>query len=442
MARFLAHRVSIGFWSSKLNKLEYVKWLGNKLQIEDMEGWYSVTAYTFHKHRGDTLLSLYNNSPAQLITDVFPNHNWIIWKFKLASNYFNDMQNQKRYMDWLGSKLNYNNKSDYYNLKLSDFTTHYGDKLLMKYNNSPSRVVSHVYSDHDWKGWLFSEASNLFWKDDQNVKDYMEWLGKKIEFNKMEDWYQIRCVHFFNNKGRSLLIRFGSSPFKVVTHVFKDHPWEHFRFHRLPKNSKKIKEEALSIVKSAEYDLKITTPEDWYRISKLQLREVLGETLVKKVIEKPDDLLLHLQSIYPHNSWDKELFMYFGTKRAAQRLLRLTVTEIIKENNTEDNTIDILEDYVHPTIKISDSQNITFDIFIPTLNMAYEYGGQQHYDGSVFGEQNKRINDGEKKRLAESNGIVLITVPYWWDKKKGEFVGYTTTRDGKNEIVLQMLLNC
>lgn len=74
-------------------------------------------------------------------------------------------------MDWLGSKLGYVTKSDWYNLKISDLSNNYGEKILLKYNNSPSRVVTNVYSDQDWKGWLFSEASNLFWKDEKNMSD-------------------------------------------------------------------------------------------------------------------------------------------------------------------------------------------------------------------------------------------------------------------------------
>jgi hypothetical protein len=47
----------------------------------------------------------------------------------------------------------------------------------------------------------------------------MEWLGDLLKFNKKEDWYNIRCDHFFNNKGRSLLALYGYSPFQVVARI-------------------------------------------------------------------------------------------------------------------------------------------------------------------------------------------------------------------------------
>lgn len=210
-------------------------------------------------------------------------------------------------------------------------------------------------------------------------------------------------------------MKFGGSPFKVVTSVFTSHPWEDHMFHRLPKNSSKLKSEAVSILKRAETQLKINEPADWYRISKLQLRETIGETLCKKIIELPDDLLLHLRSCYPRHAWERDCFVYFGTRRSAQRLLKTIVTEILR---AEGNESEVYEDYVHPQLRLASEQSVTYDVFVPTLNMAFEYGGEQHYDHRVFGAQNKYSNDVDKRTLSLAHGIKFIDIPYWWDKKK------------------------
>jgi hypothetical protein len=73
-------------------------------------------------------------------------------------------------MDWLGNKLGYCKLSDWYNVKLSDFLSNYGQALVTRYHHSPSSVVSHIYPEHDWKVWLFSEASNMFWSDAHNIE--------------------------------------------------------------------------------------------------------------------------------------------------------------------------------------------------------------------------------------------------------------------------------
>jgi hypothetical protein len=61
-----------------------------------------------------------------------------------------------------------------------------------------------------------------------------------------------------------------------------------------------------------------------------------------------------------------------------------------------------------------------FDIWIPSMNLAVEYQGSQHYK-----EMNMEVDDGDianrfnrdmEKRLAcETIGIKLVSVPFWWD---------------------------
>ncbi len=57
------------------------------------------------------------------------------------------------------------------------------------------------------------------------------------------------------------------------------------------------------------------------------------------------------------------------------------------------------------------------DIFIPSLSLAFEAQGQQHYNWHYkYGNpllQQKR--DEEKKRACGDHRVTLIHIPYWWD---------------------------
>ena len=60
------------------------------------------------------------------------------------------------------------------------------------------------------------------------------------------------------------------------------------------------------------------------------------------------------------------------------------------------------------------------DIFLPSLNLAFEYNGRQHYsENSQFGGCSEFKNRDEY-RVSECQkvGVTLITVPYWWDNEK------------------------
>jgi hypothetical protein len=60
------------------------------------------------------------------------------------------------------------------------------------------------------------------------------------------------------------------------------------------------------------------------------------------------------------------------------------------------------------------------DIFLPKERVAFEYQGEHHYyDVYSMGQQiwQRKDRDNEKKAACVENGIALIEVPYWWDKK-------------------------
>jgi len=61
---------------------------------------------------------------------------------------------------------------------------------------------------------------------------------------------------------------------------------------------------------------------------------------------------------------------------------------------------------------------MSFDFFIETLSLAFEYQGEQHYKESyIYEKQGNYIERDEMKMKAcFENDIKLIQIPYWWDR--------------------------
>jgi hypothetical protein len=52
-----------------------------------------------------------------LLTESYPDYDWLPWRFVLCPrNYWDDMKNQRKFMDWATKELNINNMSDWYNI--------------------------------------------------------------------------------------------------------------------------------------------------------------------------------------------------------------------------------------------------------------------------------------------------------------------------------------
>ena len=61
---------------------------------------------------GTALLAMYGGSPMRLLSAVFPEHNWLPWKFpKAPNNYFNNMSNKKMFLDRFNKSMD-----DWYNV--------------------------------------------------------------------------------------------------------------------------------------------------------------------------------------------------------------------------------------------------------------------------------------------------------------------------------------
>ncbi len=64
---------------------------------------------------------------------------------------------------------------------------------------------------------------------------------------------------------------------------------------------------------------------------------------------------------------------------------------------------------------------IELDLFLPSLSLAFEYQGIQHYqDFFYFGTNARNLEekDHNKRAACEQANITLIAVPYWWDDKR------------------------
>src|SRR5258708_7454890 len=108
-----------------------------------MDDWYNVSKEDIVKNGGNKLLAgYYNDSPSKALHSVYPEHNWILWKFKgVPPGYWGKAGSHKLFFDWLYKALGYKCMDDWYNVTKEDITKNGGGGLLtVCYGGSPSRA--------------------------------------------------------------------------------------------------------------------------------------------------------------------------------------------------------------------------------------------------------------------------------------------------------------
>ena len=162
--------------------------------------------------------------------------------------------------------------------------------------------------------------------------------------------------------------------------------------------------------------------EDWYNVSTLEFQRLGGATLLSKY----GGMCAVLKKMLPSHPWKETAFSVPATKWGkSQWHLLQTVKQMLVGNSYGVKEGDIKCDYKHPDLVYQDSKfKMELDIFVPVLNLAFEYNGQQHFQPHyVFGScslQQKR--DEEKKKACNEAGITLIEVPFWWDYSRSSLV--------------------
>src|SRR5690348_9510194 len=76
-------------WKNEENHRLFFDWLFIQLGYKEMDDWYNVTQEDIHKYGGSRLLNgYYSDSPSKALQSVYPEHEWMMWKFGQTSKSF------------------------------------------------------------------------------------------------------------------------------------------------------------------------------------------------------------------------------------------------------------------------------------------------------------------------------------------------------------------
>ena len=114
----------------------------------------------------------------------------------------------------------------------------------------------------------------------QNSTSFMDWLGKELGFDKMEDWYKLTIEDINRNGGASLITKHKRSPLNLLRHAYPNHKWEHWGFSKIPKGYWSANER--DFLDRLAPKLGFKSMEDWYNIHSKQISEHHGSSLIRK----------------------------------------------------------------------------------------------------------------------------------------------------------------
>ena len=95
----------------------------------------------------------------------------------------------------------------------------------------------------------------------------------------------------------------------------------------------------------------------------------------------------------------------------------------------------------HPELTYQSTNSpMELDIFLPSVSLAIEYQGEQHYRWHfIFGSpQLQQWRDTEKKEACNKAGITLVEIPFWWNRSLASLAA-TIKEQRPGKAVLSLL---
>lgn len=141
-----------GFWQKANNRARYLDWLAERLGLRTPEAWYSVTLRQIAKCHGATLTASCGHSMLNILREYMPDYDWKPWLFRrIPANYWQNPENRRRYLLWLGEELGYRLPRDWYQLTGRDVVQTGGGVLWRDiYRGRLLDLLRERYPNYSW----------------------------------------------------------------------------------------------------------------------------------------------------------------------------------------------------------------------------------------------------------------------------------------------------
>eukprot|EP01114_Cavostelium_apophysatum_P017796 TRINITY_DN5366_c1_g1_i2.p1 TRINITY_DN5366_c1_g1~~TRINITY_DN5366_c1_g1_i2.p1 ORF type:complete len:703 (-),score=141.35 TRINITY_DN5366_c1_g1_i2:17-2125(-) len=297
---------SDSFWSSPKSRRSFLDNFAADRAINSFEDWYSVRSVDFEVSGGTHLLRMFGNSAIKMLTSVYPEHTWEIFKFKhvLQSEHFDDLAVHAAFFHQIEKELSVASPEDWYHVSPSDLTSSsYGSRIMQKhYDNSVANVAAFRYPNSNFKLWKFIYPVG-YWNDQSKQRRLFDQIAVELNVQRWEDWYHVEARDIAKFGGGSVLNSFyDSSPAKALASMYPEHDWKLWNFRKVPGGYWATEKNVTLAADWLSSQLGIKHLDDWYAVSLPQL-QALG---VSNMVAKRGGLVPFLRWRYPHHEWNEK----------------------------------------------------------------------------------------------------------------------------------------
>jgi hypothetical protein len=358
--------------------------------------WYKLSR-EFIKKNGGSAIFKSGKSLIEILRDFYPEntlHAWLFEKGNVPSNYWENIENHKVYVNWYLElkrlKVDGDIKYDEcYKIKNEELCKERGGSLInLKYDYSVYNLLKATI-EYEWIPWKFTNAPNKFWSGENkkiNATWYLNWLYNLLNYSSKKDFYKLNKNHFNDNYGGGLLSKFGGKIMDMLIFAFPNDDnwkWQFWRFGQVQKCMWDNKSNQLEFMNYVHRKLMINSQEEMYFVPLNDIINFGGSSLADNYYN--GNIYNLYTNIYPELKWDKNKFHW---KNKTEMKLYNYMNEVFSKMSNDKYTISISREYCVDWSKNSSSgKHYRYDFIVKILFSSgeelliiIELDGSQHFD--------------------------------------------------------------
>jgi len=403
-----------GFWEITDTHRYALEWICKKEGWDFPFGLYSLSKNHLQKHDIDGLSNYYSQSPINMVTSILNEYEWYAWKFQMTPmNYWKDDKNKIEYLKWFEKEKKINSEQDWYEISFDDIKSNYGGTLFSSYfNGSITSIAKFLYPNFDFDETRFIRTSHLHlnMQSLDDIKKIIERKAKKRKYKFPNDYYNFNSRDFKGIRYSNFNV---NSFAQLLNLMYKEHHFYEWLFDKTPNTFWDKKNNIIDYTIWLTKVLEMESLDEWYDINNEIIYNFSGGGILKEI-----QIYDMAKMSYPDFNWDASKFD--RKKFTSQKRLYRVLTKIYPNKKIDYNKRH------HDIINPKTNYPLELDCFIPSLNLAFEYQGEQHFvkDNRLFHSSKSRdsykdliYRDKIKKEKCKDLNIALIEV----SKKNWDF---------------------
>ena len=395
-----------GWWGNIENQNSWFEDFREHYELNTYETLYDVNNKMINNFHGSNIMHIYKSIP-NLITSLCPDYDWKPYKFGMAPvGWWSDIGNQKLWFKDLREHYGFDTYESLYKLTASKIKAFYGSFCLITiFEGSPGNLVRALIPQFDWKLYKFSNSPQGFWDDWSNIKLWFEDLRSHYGLSTNESLYELSLEMILHYYGRTPVSKLGDSKIELVRRLVPEYDWKEYKFTQTRKDYWEDIENQKSWFVDFREHYRLDTYESLYDVSTKMMSDYYGGGLLTRTKSNyGNSPSLFVPTMCPEYDWDLSKFASNRkTQKSLFEMLKQKFPNAIWEYRTE--------------VRWDKRHKIGYDIFVPSMNIAFEGQGHQHYNSieiwggnEAFEKQKNR--DEYKSKIAKELGIRLVIVPF------------------------------